>query len=548
MNWHASQFNENLSKALESFDRVTVGELCNRLISHLRERDDPYPADHSKTILGQLRGKRYFDLMQVVADALIQNGQIDAKVYRQYAQSQLDLGNLTAAISTLENLEKATAPEGDNPNPEEFAEARGLLGRAYKDLYVMADNPNRSRNRRFLEKAIDYYRGIYKNDSGKIWQGINSVALIRRAQSDGVELETIAGPKALADSMATEILAEVKKRHLNKKADTWDFATGVEACIGLDKYEAALEWLSLYLRSQYTSAFELGSTYRQVIQVWKLDTAKPPGDKILPALKAALLKEQGSEIEISVKEAAQEKLKELAKDSGYEKILGTDTFKSLKWFRKCMLRASAVAQVEDSNGDAVGTAFVIRGGDLKPELGDELLLLTNAHVISNDPSVSRALSPEKTVLRFELWENGGSPEFKVKVLWSSSPELLDATLVQPLPAIKNIEPIPIAENLPLLDEQQRAYIIGHPQGRKLSFSIHDNFLLDYDDRLLHYRSPTEPGSSGSPVFNDAWDLIGLHHRGLRKMPRLKDKVGIYPANEGIWIGAIMEGIKKANFG
>ena len=210
-----------------------------------------------------------------------------------------------------------------------------------------------------------------------------------------------------------------------------------------------------------------------------------------------------------------------------------------------MLRASAVAQVEDSNGDAVGTALVVRGGDLKPELGDELLLLTNAHVISTDPQVSRALRPEKAVVKFELWEQGQSPEFKVKEVWSSPPEKLDATLVRPTPAIQDMVPMPITNVLPLADGQQRAYIIGHPQGRKLSFSIHDNYLLDYDDRLLHYRSPTEPGNSGSPVFNEDWDLIGLHHRGLRKMPRLNGKDGTYPANEGIWVQAIINDITNA---
>jgi hypothetical protein len=316
----------------------------------------------------------------------------------------------------------------------------------------------------------------------------------------------------------------------------------------LGQHEEALKWLARYFNSDYTSAFELGSTYRQLTQVWKLSPAEPPGDRILPALKGALLKHQGSDIQIDAKEAAHEKLDQLAHDSGYEKILGTDSFQSVKWFRRCMQRAGAVAQVEDSVGGAVGTAFVVRGGDLKPELGDELLLLTNAHVISTDAQVSRALRPEQALLKFELWQDGESPEFAVEALWSSEPEHLDATLLRPKRAIENVLPVPIAPTLPLTDGTQRAYIIGHPQGRKLSFSIHDNRLLDYDDRLLHYRSPTEPGNSGSPVFNDTWQLIGLHHRGLRNMPKLNGKQGTYPANEGIWIQAIVQALQNARVG
>ncbi len=548
MSFNKANFNDALLKAAESFNRERAAELCQELVQHLRERDNAYPTDDAKVVLGQLRGQRWFGLMQEIADALIQNGQRAPYVRRQYAQSQLDQGNLTAAISILEDLETDTAPGGKNQDVEEYAEARGLMGRAYKDLYVLSDNPNRSKNRRALQRAIDYYKSIYHDDKSKIWQGINCVALIRRADTDGVELDDIAGLKTMADAMATEVLAEVKKRHLAKQADTWDFATGLEACIGLGLNEDALTWLQRYLRSQYTSAFELGSTYRQLTQVWKLQAKEAPGDRILPALKGPLLQQKGSEIEIKVSEVASENLDALAQDSGYEKVLGTEGFKSFKWFRKCMQRAAAVAMIEDTNEQAVGTAFVIRGGDLKPELGDELLLLTNAHVISKESKDSRVLRPDKAILKFELWEDGASPAFKIKELWSSPPDMLDATLMRPTPALENVVPMPVTKILPPAGEEQRAYIIGHPQGRKLSFSIHDNYLLDYDSRLLHYRSPTEPGSSGSPVFNDDWELIGLHHRGLRKMPRLNGKEGTYPANEGIWIKAIIEKIENVSFG
>jgi V8-like Glu-specific endopeptidase len=74
--------------------------------------------------------------------------------------------------------------------------------------------------------------------------------------------------------------------------------------------------------------------------------------------------------------------------------------------------------------------------------------------------------------------------------------------------------------------------------------MQDNLLLDWNKRLVHYRTPSEPGSSGSPVFDDQWRLIGLHHAGRSDMPRLDEKPGTYEANEGINILAIAEAIKQ----
>jgi V8-like Glu-specific endopeptidase len=101
-------------------------------------------------------------------------------------------------------------------------------------------------------------------------------------------------------------------------------------------------------------------------------------------------------------------------------------------------------------------------------------------------------------------------------------------------------------------------VIGHPGGRDLAFSFLDNELLDHegppagkpqipDVRRLHYRAPTEGGSSGSPVFNARlWEVIALHHKGGKLgMPKLNGKEGTYAANEGISLESIKESIESA---
>ena len=62
---------------------------------------------------------------------------------------------------------------------------------------------------------------------------------------------------------------------------------------------------------------------------------------------------------------------------------------------------------------------------------------------------------------------------------------------------------------------------------------------------VHYRAPTEGGSSGSPVFNARlWEVIALHHKGGKiGMPKLNGVAGEYAANEGISIHSIKEALR-----
>ena len=80
-------------------------------------------------------------------------------------------------------------------------------------------------------------------------------------------------------------------------------------------------------------------------------------------------------------------------------------------------------------------------------------------------------------------------------------------------------------------------ILGHPEGKDMVVSLQDNKVLKVVDSKLRYRTPTLRGSSGSPVFNQQWELVALHHGSVAK------------ANEGILIGAILKAIRrKLNFG
>ncbi|MEU8139340.1 trypsin-like serine peptidase [Streptodolium elevatio] len=77
-------------------------------------------------------------------------------------------------------------------------------------------------------------------------------------------------------------------------------------------------------------------------------------------------------------------------------------------------------------------------------------------------------------------------------------------------------------------------IIGHPSGRLKEIAVRENELLVRLDDFLHYKTDTEPGNSGSPVFNDQWEVVALHHRGV---PKTDDQGRTLNVDGGVWTAA-----------
>ena len=59
--------------------------------------------------------------------------------------------------------------------------------------------------------------------------------------------------------------------------------------------------------------------------------------------------------------------------------------------------------------------------------------------------------------------------------------------------------------------------------------------------FLHYKADTKGGSSGSPCFDDMWNLIGIHHCALSVEDKKKFS---YVANEGVKINVVIEWAKN----
>ncbi|MFF7794182.1 trypsin-like peptidase domain-containing protein [Streptomyces sp. NPDC007991] len=102
---------------------------------------------------------------------------------------------------------------------------------------------------------------------------------------------------------------------------------------------------------------------------------------------------------------------------------------------------------------------------------------------------------------------------------------------------------------------EKVNIIGHPDGRLKEIVLRDNALLVRLDDFVQYRADTLPGNSGSPVFNDQWEVVALHHSGVPKKDdqgRVLRKDGRpwsqgdgddaidWVANEGVRISSILK--------
>ena len=87
---------------------------------------------------------------------------------------------------------------------------------------------------------------------------------------------------------------------------------------------------------------------------------------------------------------------------------------------------------------------------------------------------------------------------------------------------------------------QQANVVQHPQGRPKEIALQQNEIQAIYGKVIRYTSDTEPGSSGSPVFNNSWTLITLHHSAGDQ----DQKTGEWLNNEGVRIDKIIEHIKQ----
>lgn len=96
--------------------------------------------------------------------------------------------------------------------------------------------------------------------------------------------------------------------------------------------------------------------------------------------------------------------------------------------------------------------------------------------------------------------------------------------------------LPLAADVPIL-------IVQHPQGSPMKLAMDTQAVigLNGNGTRINYRTNTDPGSSGSPVFSMDWDIVALHHSG--------DPAWVNPTyNQGVPIELVRQRIEANGFG
>ncbi|HKU38545.1 MAG TPA: TRAFs-binding domain-containing protein [Polyangiales bacterium] len=529
--WDSSDLDE-LKDAVETYDRKTVDALCDGLIAWIAASDESLPLATSKQVLSLLRRKRFFAQMRKVADALIQSGETNGNIRRQYAQALIECDDLSAALGVLERL-----IVDSKDDRAELAEARGLLGRALKQQYVDT-GPNLTKARkRALNRAVTAYHDVYKSKPAEYtWHGVNAVALAKRAARDGVTLDAPVD----ADAIARQLVSVIGGRSSDNVA-AWDLATLMEAQVALGESSKALETAREYVSLPGADAFEIGATLRQLKEVWGIgpDSSEAP---LLATLGTALLQREGGKVMFRPQDLQESDREQRVKRETFEKVFGEQEGPvKFKWHLESVARARAVGRVEDRFGNAFGSGFVTSARNFFAWADEkDAVFVTNSHVLGRLDS--GALQPENAQVRFEAVDNDVAIPV-LDLIWESPKSELDTTIVWLTRVPENVELLPLApaEPPPVFVEasKRRLYIIHYPKGGELALSLHDNTQVGWKQPHIHYRTATENGSSGSPVFDDQWKLVAVHHAGDKEMPRLDGHPGLYEANEGIWIHEIV---------
>lgn len=245
-----------------------------------------------------------------------------------------------------------------------------------------------------------------------------------------------------------------------------------------------------------------------------------------------------------------------------------DRLKAFNTRVRAKLKKAGPEAIQGNTNDLQGAAFLSEGAERRRAVGfvevnapgqstlgsgfliSPQLFITNQHVINDLQAAQCAL----VTFDREMDENG-RPRPVTSFLFApdrfalfSPKDELDYALVAIGTRNNGTTPLADFSYCPLSDTPDRhvlgmnVNIIQHPNGFPKMVSLRNNLLVarGKENTTLLYETDTEEGSSGSPVFNDLWDVVALHHWGEPFLEKKDENGNPIPGNlnEGVRISAI----------
>lgn len=223
-----------------------------------------------------------------------------------------------------------------------------------------------------------------------------------------------------------------------------------------------------------------------------------------------------------------------------ERLINKSNLLPVSFLEQGLERQKAVARIALASphsglpaGSGWGTGFLVA-----PDL-----LLTNNHVIESSgflPKIRIEFNfqnlPDGQSARREVFSPAFAGTFRTSVA-------LDYTLIQLQVAPDGALPGDrwgriLLNPTPQFFGGQRLNVIQHPDGREKEVALQDNEITELFENIVRYEADTEPGSSGSPVFDNFWQLVALHHSAGKLGPS-----GKWLSNQGVRIDRIVADLR-----
>lgn len=229
------------------------------------------------------------------------------------------------------------------------------------------------------------------------------------------------------------------------------------------------------------------------------------------------------------------------KGFGAERLVveGVDTLLGIAFLGVGLERSRSVCRLRAVCGPKSlhGTAALI-GPDL---------LLTNHHVLHDWDAGDRLPAAVEAWFDFELDQAGVTRQMTVVPCDAAT---IDGDREHDWAVIRTAGPLPPSSAVldlcgaapPRRDDY--VFIIQHPDGGPKMIGLSHNLVRYVDDNVLQYWTDTKAGSSGAPVFNSQWQVVGLHHRWV-EAPQGE---GVTYRNQGQRIERVLEGLERHGIG